>query len=63
MRKKIMNTKKIKKIKKITGDIPLFYNRQTIQEMSMRINALIDIVNELNDRVEFLQNKLNEKGT
>ena len=58
-----MNTKKIKKIKKITGDIPLFYNRQTIQEMSMRINALIDIVNELNDRVEFLQNKLNEKGT
>ena len=54
--------KKIKKIKKLVGDIPLFYSRQTIQEMSMRINALIDTVNELNDRVEFLQEKLNEKG-
>ena len=57
----MMHNKKIKKLKKITGDIPLFYSRQTVQEMSLRINALIDIVNELNERVDYLQDALKQK--
>jgi hypothetical protein len=55
--------KKIKKIDKIIGDVPLFYKPSTIYTMCILINALVDEVNELNKRVEMLmQANLTEKG-
>lgn len=55
--------KKIKLLKKITGDVPTFYRTSTIYNMCVTINALVDIVNELNKRVEILlQDHPTEKG-
>ena len=46
--------KKLKKLDKIIGDVPLFYKPSTIYNMCILINALVDEVNELNKRVETL---------
>ena len=46
--------KKIRMLKKIIGDVPTFYRTSTIYNMCVTINALVDIVNELNKRVEIL---------
>ena len=55
--------KKIKKLGKIIGDVPLVYDRRTIFNMCILINALVDEVNELNKRVEMLmQERPTEKG-
>ena len=45
---------KWKRIKRIIGEIPLFYNKNTIYVMCITINALVDAVNNLAERLEKL---------
>ena len=55
--------KKLKKLNKIIGEVPLLYKPSTVYNMCILINALVDEVNELNQRVEMLmQSHPTEKG-
>ena len=55
--------KKIVKLNKLIGDVPLIYKSSTIYNMCILINALVDVVNALNDRVEILlQDHPTKKG-
>lgn len=48
--------KKLKKLNKLVGEVPLIYKRSTIYTMCILINALVDAVNYLGDEVERLSN-------
>lgn len=51
-----------KKLRRIIGDVPLFYHQNTIYVMAQVINQLVDRVNQLTEQVELLEKKLGEKG-
>ena len=46
--------KKIPQLNKLEGKVPYVYKWESILYMCMLINALVDVVNELNKRVEML---------
>ncbi len=47
--------KKLKKLPKITGDIPLVYSRTSIYTICTLINALVDYVEHLAKEIEELK--------
>lgn len=49
--------RKMRRLNKLTGEIPCLYSRNTIYLMCIMINALVDAVNYLADQVEELQGK------
>lgn len=53
--------KKINKMPKLQGEIPLLYKRETIFNMCIAINALIDRVNYLVKTVEQLEKRSDTK--
>jgi hypothetical protein len=46
---------KLRRLKKLTGEVPYFYHRETIYNMALLINALVGYVNCLADKVEALE--------
>ena len=49
-----MKKRKMRKLPKLKGEIPYIYKPSTIYEMGILINALVDAVNYLAERVEAL---------
>ena len=47
--------KRLRKLKKLQGEVPCLYKRETIFAMCLLINALVDAVNYLSDEVEELK--------
>lgn len=47
--------KRLRKMGKLTGEVPCVYRRQTIYNMCVMINALVDAVNYLNEELEKLR--------
>lgn len=47
-----MFMRKVKRLGKLVGDVPLLYKRETIYNMCILINALVDRVNYLCDLLE-----------
>ena len=52
--------KRLCKMGKLTGEVPCVYRRETIYNMCIMINALVDAVNYLQDELEKLGEE-NEK--
>lgn len=50
-----MGHRKMRKLKKLIGDVPYIYKPSTIYNMCILINALVDAVNYLTEQVEELQ--------
>lgn len=54
--------KKMKRLKKLVGDVPFLYRASTIYTMCILINALVDSVNYLADQVEEMRKERNNDG-
>lgn len=52
---------KKKKLNRLKGEIPLFYNRESLYTICVLINILVDEVNRLSDEVERLS-KISKEG-
>ena len=54
---------KKKKLSRLQGDIPLFYNRESIYTICVAINRLVQEVNRLSDEVERLSKNSKDGDT
>lgn len=50
------------KLRRIIGDVPLFYHQNTIYVMATVINQLVDTVNQLTQQVERLETQSKAVG-
>lgn len=57
-----VKTRRLRKMGHLTGEVPYVYRRDTIYNMCIMINALVDAVNYLQDELEELR-KENEAET
>ena len=62
-----MAIKKIIKMKKLNGTVPILYSRELIFDMCRVINShsdaidyLVEIINEQEERIELLERRINE---
>lgn len=53
--------KKLKKMPKLSGNVPLFYSRDCIYTMCIAINALSNAVDYLAEKVEKLEELVGDK--
>lgn len=56
-----MSTKKLKKMPRLKGDVPVIYKAEVIYKMAAVINALAEAVDFLNEEIEILKTRFCEK--